>query len=67
MPMNGNRTYFVRVRGENTIVGSWSSTNTFETINTAPTKATNLSPNNVVKDATTPITFTFTNSTDVDL
>ncbi|MEA5110484.1 hypothetical protein SDC9_15409 [bioreactor metagenome] len=68
--LNGHRTYFNRIRGENingTNVGQWSSTTTFSTINTAPTAPTNLNPTaSNPQNAQEPIIFTWTQSTDID-
>jgi len=68
--LNGHRTYFNRIRGENingTNVGQWSSTTTFSTINTAPTAPTNLTPTPAnPQNPQEPIPFNWTQSTDID-
>lgn len=68
LTLDGHRTYFNRVRGENgSTLGQWSGTTTFQTLNHAPSAPTNLTPTpQNPQNSTQPIPFNWTASTDID-
>ena len=68
LPLNGHRTFFNRVRGENgSNVGPWSVTTTFSTLNHPPSAPTNLTPTaSNPQDATGQILINWDPATDID-